>query len=94
MLNATLYANAIVIIGQNLQHIVLMPFPATRFPLPLPHHMNMQVPVEVREKSRRDTSRRVGLGIWRLRNDYDTRIEQENLQLRNGNFTHHRLALL
>jgi hypothetical protein len=54
----------------------------------------MQVPVEEREESRRDTSRHLGLGIWRLRNDNDTRIEQEDLQLRNGNFTHHRLALL
>jgi hypothetical protein len=54
----------------------------------------MQVPVEEREKSRRVTSRRLGLGLWRLRNNNDTWIEQENLQLRNGNFTHHRLALL
>lgn len=54
----------------------------------------MQVPVEEREESRRDTSRRVGLGIWRLRYVNDSRIEQENLQVWNGNFTHHRLALL
>lgn len=54
----------------------------------------MQVPVEELEKPRRDTSRRLGLGIWRLCDINDTWIEQRFIQVWNGSLAHYRLALL
>lgn len=54
----------------------------------------MQVPVEQPEVSRRDTSRRLGLGLRRLCGRDDTWLEQKSLQVRNGRVAHHRLALL